>query len=496
MYVLFSCSFHQLTTSPYRTTIHILNDDVLLNIFYLYLPISLPVDGDTDYLLNVKEWHQHRWWYKLTHVCQRWRSLILASASYLRLSLFCTYRTPVAEMLAHSPPLPLIIDYFDNIQHLTPEDEEGILLALQHRDRVRSICLLMHAPCLQKFTTAMDDNFAILECLAIVPLIIQDTRLVLPKTFQAPHLCHLLLMNFAFPIGSSFFTAAPAVNLVSLSLSNILQSKNFHLNHLLQPLLHIPQLETLSIHFRFPFPNHYFERQLLHSPIMTHITLPNLRIFAFGGTCACLEALLPHMTTPLLETLQIQFFPQNPLSVPHLQQFLSAMENPKFSHATLSFDNGRVLMSVYPHAAARMNLLSMEVSSPHLDWQVPDAAQIFDTLKIVSSSVEYLILKYTHSYVVEPGYGGEADRSQWRELLRPFSNLTALHVPSELIQELSLSLTSVNGESPMELLPKLVELSYSGSYNGGDAFTRFIVSRHNAGHPVALVHHYNPLVLR
>jgi len=48
------------------------------------------------------------------------------------LSLFCTYRTPVADMLAHSPPLPLVIQLPREILQklLDPEDEAGIMLAL------------------------------------------------------------------------------------------------------------------------------------------------------------------------------------------------------------------------------------------------------------------------------------------------------------------------------------------------------------------------------
>ncbi|KAI0276410.1 hypothetical protein BGY98DRAFT_986246, partial [Russula aff. rugulosa BPL654] len=49
-------------------------------------------------------WVEERWWYRLAHVCQRWRNLILGSATYLGLCLVCTYGTPVADMLAHSPP--------------------------------------------------------------------------------------------------------------------------------------------------------------------------------------------------------------------------------------------------------------------------------------------------------------------------------------------------------------------------------------------------------
>jgi hypothetical protein len=61
-----------------------------------------------------------RWWYKLVKVCRRWRYLILESASHLGLCLVCSPGTPVAEMLAHSPPLPLIILHNDKNHDLNP----------------------------------------------------------------------------------------------------------------------------------------------------------------------------------------------------------------------------------------------------------------------------------------------------------------------------------------------------------------------------------------
>ncbi len=68
---------------------------------------------------------------KLVQVCRRWRYLILESASHLRLSLVCAPGTPVTVMLAHSPPLPLIIDYFDENNDIDAKDEEGLIYALQ-----------------------------------------------------------------------------------------------------------------------------------------------------------------------------------------------------------------------------------------------------------------------------------------------------------------------------------------------------------------------------
>ena len=121
--------------SPRTASIHILDDDSLLHVFYLYRPFLLGEDEDDDDRLwgGIKGWDCGRWWYKLAHVCQRWRNILFGSALYLELSLVCTYGTPVADMLAHSPPLPLVLDYQEIGRGITTDDEDGIILALKQR---------------------------------------------------------------------------------------------------------------------------------------------------------------------------------------------------------------------------------------------------------------------------------------------------------------------------------------------------------------------------
>ena len=58
-------------------------------------------------------------------------------------------------MLAHSPPLPLIIDYDDEDWDVTVEDKKDIVLALEQRDRVRRIRLWMPSLRLQKLQLLM-----------------------------------------------------------------------------------------------------------------------------------------------------------------------------------------------------------------------------------------------------------------------------------------------------------------------------------------------------
>jgi hypothetical protein len=103
-------------------------------------------------------------------------------------------------MLAHSPPLPLVIDYYHKHWDLTAEDEEGIIIALEQRHRVRRVRLWMPILILQKLIVAIGDEYPMLEYLIMEPPI-EDTSLalVLPETLQAPHLRHLSLKGFVLP---------------------------------------------------------------------------------------------------------------------------------------------------------------------------------------------------------------------------------------------------------------------------------------------------------
>ncbi|KAN0142019.1 hypothetical protein V8E53_000481 [Lactarius tabidus] len=70
-----------LRTGPFsqQVTNEILPDDVLLNIFRLYLHSS------------------PQFWPTLTHISQRWRHLVFTSPLGLDLRLYCTYGTPVSK---------------------------------------------------------------------------------------------------------------------------------------------------------------------------------------------------------------------------------------------------------------------------------------------------------------------------------------------------------------------------------------------------------------
>ena len=251
----------------------------------------------------------------------------------------------------------------------------------------------------------------------------------------------------------------------------------------------MPHLETLKIRFEFSIPNRDVERQLTHPPIIAHITFPNLHSFHFQGVSTYLEVLVHRITTPRLKELNINFFNQLTFSVRCLLQFINTAEDLRLSNAStvLTFSDKTVDMGVFPHGESEVYALSIVVKGCHLDWQASSMAQISNSLGQIFSTAEVLVLQHdVHSESSEEH--NEVDRTEWRNLLRPFSKLKSLLVEKGLINDLSQCLQLEDGEFPVELLPELQELRCFGSSDDtGDAFTSFIDTRRNAGRPVALV---------
>jgi hypothetical protein len=128
--------------------------------------------------------------------------------------------------------------------------------------------------------------------------------------------------------------------------------------------------------------------------------------------------------------------------------------------------------------------LLLQIRCGHLDWQVASAVQVFGTLSPVLSVVEQVTFSYEEHYQSSE-WPIHVDQSQWRELVRPFTNVKTIYVQDELISKIFRSLPSDDGK-PLELLPNLEEVGYSGESDARDAFTTFLHQRQVAGHSVSL----------
>ena len=486
----------QNTTAPaiaqlvrHSAPIDVLDDDSLLNVFRLYRPPL--VDGNEGYddrVMLGSQWNRERWWYKLTHVCRRWRHLILGSASSLGLCLLCAPGTPVADMLAHSPPFPIIIDHLrhDVNNRMTANDVEGIILALKHRDRVRRIRFRTPFPSMtEKIMVPMNGEFPMLEYLCISPMHLMG--FLFPSTLQAPQLRYLILINLICPIGSPLLSAAK--NLVALSLVNITPSTYFQPDELRHRVSLIPQLESLWITFDSVFSGQYADLDITHIHNATQISLLNLRHYHFGGFNAYSEALLSRITAPHLGEVSITFWEERPLSVSCLVEFMSTSEDLRLGSAALSFNGGGARLMAYPNEKARVCVFYMIiVSGP--GRKVSNAAHVLTALSPLLSSVVHLTLNYTDSRSL-PELQNEADLTDWRVLLRSFHNVTVLFVMEGAVGKLSRSLPLDGGESSSDFLPELKEIMYPPGDDNADAFDGFIDARQNAGHPVTLIHQHD-----
>ena len=394
-------------------------------------------------------------------------------------------------MLAHYPPLPLVIDHIDKTWNLTPEDGEGIRLALRHHDRVRRIRLAMFSPSLPNLVNCLDKDFRILEHLYIDPLSYNKNGLVLPESFRAPNLRHLVLVNFSLPVGSPLFETA--TGLVTFSLSFIPPSVPWNPTDLLHRVSSMPHLRTLGISFFSAVPRHNVGRRVVNTPDMEHVLLPDLRWLGFQGGSTYMEALLPHMSTPRLEKLQIYCFDELTVIVTNLQQFISGAKLLRFTSASLRFGRMGFSLQAYPIKESRTYALSMVVCRFGDDFSLFSAAQMLGVLGPVFSEVVHLsvgICGTNHMlWSGLPRYN-EGDRAQWRDIIRSFNNVKMLRVKDGLIGEISRALEVRGGESTMELLPELKELICSANVDADDLFDTFaaiIDARHHAGHPVALI---------
>ena len=451
-----------------------------------FISIDPSFDGDDYDKVRILggRWEHERWWHKLTQVCQRWRNLILESSSYLGLCLVCTYGTPVADMLALSPPLPLILHYMDSDRDIKAAAEEGIMLALKQRRRVHRIHFFMPIPNLERLIKVIVKEYPVLEYLIMMssPEVVGTTTWKLPLTFLAPHLRCLVLNDFTLPV------VMTTKRLVTLYLIMDDPTRAYCPPYAL--FLYISfmrQLETLRIIFNFPVSDYDLERllefEVMCMSTMTHVTYPNLRWFEFQGASAYLEAFVHWIDAPRLEKLNIRLFKQPTYSFPRLLRFMNTAKNVRFDSAKFEFSNNQVAVGMNLREE-EVHTFLMAVYCFELGSQISSLAQIFDSLSQTMFTVEHLTFK--HELHDEDHDELEVDRTEWHKLFGSFSNVKTLCVDDGLVDELARCLRLNDGKHPLDVLPELQELSYTGTDDIGDTFTSFLDARKNAGRPITL----------
>ncbi|KAI9445985.1 hypothetical protein H4582DRAFT_519707 [Lactarius indigo] len=458
------------------TTINTLPDEVFLEIF--------------DQYRSVKTWSRpgsQGWWYTLVHICRRWRRLVFASSIRLNLQLRCTFGTPVNDMIRHSPPFPLVLDYGPHIlKKWTAEDELGFLLASQHLPRVSEIVLSAPGLTLAKLTTGMTEVAPRLETLSLHS---QTSEIVLPKRFLeggAPQLCHLILTGAALsplqPLLSS------ATSLVSLVLERIPSSAYFSPDSLVAQLRTMPSLQVLSISFLSTVPRPGFRgERLLPRAQMARIELPGLTQLIYRGVSAYIEALLSRILLPRIEDVDIALFNQLTLDIPRTCEFVRELDSLRPTRARIDFaeTSAHVLVSA-PQSTTSSPDVFLSISCTRLDFQVSTTAQLCAGLSATLLPVEELVLGFHQGGTLPE----EVDPALWRGLLAPFGRVGTLRVHVALATDVECALRL--GPADQLLLPELKELvllhgSDENTLKSASAtFSAFVDERDGVGRPVKI----------
>ena len=467
-------------------TIDVLPDNVLLEIFELYL--------GKDNADLYEHFHNYDRWQTLAHVCCRWRCIMFASPRRLDLKLSCTRRRSVnSKTLDVWPALPIVI-VAQNME--SKEDVTNVTAAFGHRNRV---CKIFYHNLNEHFQdsfleefAAIDEPFPALTSLDLGSLG-QDVP-VLPDSFlggSAPRLRSLHLNGIPYPSIGNLLSST--TNLVRLSLWHIPHSGYISPEAIVPCLSMLARLESISLGFRYPRSQAL--RASRHPLRLTHIVLPSLTFLGFGGDIEYLEDILSQIETPMLKETDFSLFNQLVFDAQLLGRFIRRTETfMTFDTARVVFSSFTVEVSLFGQEEMANNdledweRLQLEIRCKVLDWQLSALSQVLNTLSSSLPTVDKLAIGVYHE-----DWQDEIEDIQWQEFLYPFGSVKTMILESEdTVRLVAPTLQKLTGERATEVLPALQNISLmtrewpSGSVK--EAIEQFIATRQLYGHPV-IVHY-------
>ena len=362
--------------------------------------------------------------------------------------------------------------------------EDNILAALEHNDRICHVDLLnLPSSKSKRVLAAMQRPFPALTHLALK--FNDETVPVDPASFlgeSAPSLQSLVLECISF----TGLTGVPnlllsATRLVHLHLSRIPYYGSFSSEAIATCLSMLTRLE--SLHIGFGFPRNTSEQRNIRPHPPTRVILPVLAVLEFKGVVICLEDFVARIDAPLLNYLNIAFFPELVYHSPQLTQFVSRM--PMFK----THDEARV---VFSNRDIWVNLPQTLDGKPHVgitcitsNWQLSFLAHVCS-----AAFFEALLPRVERLYILEEGcwdWQGNINDIGWLELLGLFTAVKDLYISSEFtpciaptLQELVMS---------TEVLPALQTLFLEEQLLSGpvqDVIGQFISLQQMSSHPIAV----------
>ncbi|KAH9163627.1 hypothetical protein EDB89DRAFT_2247503 [Lactarius sanguifluus] len=379
----------------YATTIDTLSDDVLLVIFDSYKLKIGELEGELPY----QPWK----WDRLVHVCRRWRQIIFASPNRLDIRIRCAHRTSVRSHLNYWPALPVVVDYYNTFHKLSCSDEDNLLAALEHPNRVCVLNIGVMPTQLGKLVKALQQPYPTLTYL----------RLNLYPRFHAPVgflsgsascLQEISLKAVTFPALPTLLLSTS--HLVELRLDDIPKAGYISPKAMVVGLAALTNLRSLCIRVDSGFRStKSLPGRTSSSPVMRTV-LPALTSFEFLGVSGYLEDLLARIDFPQIKTIEIHFL-HLPVDVTvdfrvaQLFEFINRLEDPKltqFGWLDICFLSDGNIGLQFRHP--RYDFV-IQISFLGTRWEVSHVVHMFSQFSTKLSDVEFFE-QFITAFVREP----------------------------------------------------------------------------------------------
>ena len=458
------------------TSIGLLPDDVLLDIFDLYVADKGPATKT-----NTEAWQI------LIHVCRRWRHIVFGSPRRLDLRLFCTANTPAKDMLDIWPAFPIlvnghVIERIDEASSLVSDDTDvdNIVAVLKCSARVCQIIVACTTSQMEKVSEVMQEPFPELTDLWLRPW--DEMVPVFPDSFLsgfAPRLRSFWLDCIAFPGLPRLLLSA--TGLLTLCLLDIPHSGYVAPDAMVAGLAGLTNLRTLQLRFKSPqsFPPH----ESRPPPPPTRFVLP-LGDLYFRGVSEYLEDFLARINAPQLNYMETSFFNQIDFDTPQLIRFLSRTPSLKtFEKACITFGGGAVgvkLSTRTPYLGA----LDVNILCNEFDWQLSSLAQFCNpSFRPLPTTEDLYIYEYQRSL---PDQQDDFENMEWLQVLQPFNGVKNLYLSKEVSARLTPAMQEMVWGTMLPTLKNIFLEGFQSSTPIPEGIREFVAERQLNDNPIVV----------
>jgi hypothetical protein len=468
-----------------RVTIDNLPEDVLLEIFDAYRE-------DIELLPCYENiWNSRDGWWKLAHVCPRWRRLVLLSPTRLHVHLlFTPRRSSRVIMLKQLPPFPILVDY--RTSSWTRKEEDLALAALRPRNRVRGIALRgpYASEDMAKLFRSLSRPFPELESVDISPG--GDELRILPTDFLSGSVPSLrrLTVREAVPGCLSPLLSLPFIKgLVEITLTlNTQYGSQLELLPILQRMSCLRRLELYLNYSPYPLELYFDPDPPASTSAEVVDPLPKLTHLIFRGHRPHLQELVVGLVAPSLQHLDAELSgpSESAFPIPHLCKFIC---NSKFQFTAIRW--------VFSGSKIQFHAGTSSESIDYVPFRIiiPEPVSLEQTGKELSepfSTVEEITITSDGQWF--GGLRGPRNADQFRGFFYHVPQAKMVQVPAEEALKVAHSFQQDGQQPAMDLLPALeqVKVDMRGlPQKASNAFIRdyfepLIVAWKRVGRPIIL----------